>query len=36
MAGWCAHILEQYERNRLIRPRAAYVGPEPRELPATP
>ncbi len=34
MAGWCAHILEQYERNRLIRPRAAYIGPEPRELPA--
>ncbi|HLZ73332.1 MAG TPA: citrate/2-methylcitrate synthase [Dehalococcoidia bacterium] len=34
LAGWCAHILEQYERNRLIRPRAAYVGAEPRELPA--
>jgi citrate synthase len=33
MAGWCAHILEQYERNRLIRPRAAYVGPEPRPWP---
>lgn len=30
LAGWCAHILEQYERNRLIRPRAAYVGPAPR------
>ncbi|MHB8575661.1 MAG: citrate/2-methylcitrate synthase [Dehalococcoidia bacterium] len=26
VAGWCAHILEQYERNRLIRPRALYVG----------
>lgn len=34
MAGWCAHILEQYQRNRLIRPRAEYMGPEPRELPA--
>jgi citrate synthase len=27
MAGWTAHILEQYENNRLIRPRAEYVGP---------
>ncbi|HZQ37799.1 MAG TPA: citrate/2-methylcitrate synthase, partial [Dehalococcoidia bacterium] len=36
MAGWCAHILEQYQRNRLIRPRAEYIGPEPRELPAWP
>ncbi len=34
MAGWCAHILEQYQRNRLIRPRAEYIGPPPRELPA--
>ncbi|MEW9674539.1 citrate/2-methylcitrate synthase, partial [Ammoniphilus sp. 3BR4] len=25
-AGWTAHILEQYENNRLIRPRAEYVG----------
>lgn len=29
IAGWCAHIMEQYG-GRLIRPRAAYVGPAPR------
>lgn len=27
-SGWLAHILEQYENNRLIRPRADYVGPK--------
>ncbi len=26
IAGWLAHIIEQYENNRLIRPRAKYVG----------
>jgi 2-methylcitrate synthase/citrate synthase II len=26
IAGWCAHIIEQQDHNRLIRPRAAYVG----------
>jgi len=26
MAGWTAHILEQYHNNRLIRPRADYTG----------
>jgi 2-methylcitrate synthase len=28
IAGWAAHVLEQYEHNRLIRPRAEYIGPE--------
>lgn len=26
IAGWSAHIIEQYEDNRLIRPRAEYIG----------
>jgi citrate synthase len=30
MAGWCAHIMEQFADNRLIRPRAQYIGPAPR------
>ncbi len=30
IAGWCAHIIEQQDHNRLIRPRAAYTGPPPQ------
>ena len=33
VAGWCAHIMEQYADNRLIRPRADYIGPPARALP---
>ncbi|HEX9822274.1 MAG TPA: citrate/2-methylcitrate synthase [Methylomirabilota bacterium] len=36
VAGWCAHALEQYADNRLIRPRAHYTGPAPRPLPPVP
>jgi citrate synthase len=27
IAGWCAHVIEQLDDNRLIRPRAEYIGP---------
>jgi 2-methylcitrate synthase/citrate synthase II len=29
-AGWSAHVIEQHDHNRLIRPRARYIGPERR------
>jgi citrate synthase len=32
VGGWIAHVLEQYDNNRLIRPRARYVGPKNQEF----
>jgi 2-methylcitrate synthase len=31
IAGWCAHVIEQQDHNRLMRPRALYTGPSRRE-----
>jgi citrate synthase len=28
IAGWAAHVIEQLDDNRLIRPRAEYIGPD--------
>jgi citrate synthase len=36
IAGWAAHVIEQLDDNRLIRPRAEYIGipdPRPRRIP---
>jgi len=31
VGGWAAHVMEQFEDNRLIRPRARYVGEKDAE-----
>jgi citrate synthase len=28
ISGWTAHVIEQLDDNRLIRPRADYIGPK--------
>jgi 2-methylcitrate synthase/citrate synthase II len=32
LAGWAAHIIEQLDHNRLMRPRASYIGPPHRSV----
>jgi citrate synthase len=32
VGGWTAHVLEQYDDNRIMRPRARYVGPTDQEF----
>lgn len=31
ITGWCAHVIEQQDHNRLMRPRALYTGPARKE-----
>lgn len=33
ISGWSAHVIEQLDNNRLIRPRGLYAGLEPRPVP---
>ena len=32
MAGWTAHVIEQFRDNRLIRPQSEYIGAAPRRV----
>jgi len=36
VVGWSAHVIEQSENNRLIRPRSNYTGPQHRNYVALP
>jgi citrate synthase len=31
MAGWTAHVREQYADNRIMRPDSDYIGPRDRQ-----
>jgi citrate synthase len=31
MVGWTGHLIEQYEKEQVIRPRAQYTGPPPAD-----
>lgn len=33
VSGWTAHVMEQAENNRLIRPLQSYIGPAQRSVP---
>ncbi|WP_165220315.1 citrate/2-methylcitrate synthase [Aquisphaera insulae] len=32
VAGWSAHVIEQIDHNRLLRPRGRYIGPTHRQI----
>jgi citrate synthase len=36
VTGWTAHVMEQLQRNALIRPLSEYVGPDERHVPGAP